>query len=130
MDMLNQLGRLVNGEEDADIRRAVENAFPAEAHPTSSNLLLERIMLRAEAAPQLAATRDADTTYHPEVDATAESSPSVLAQQRRNLVENLSTSTLPVQQQLQKLRSINWELYHEYLERNIHKVNATSGLHF
>lgn len=138
MDMLNQLGKLVNGDEESSLRREVENAYTLEEPQTSSSLLLERLLLQAEATPQLYAM-EADDMTEDTVEATATAaqpheSPSVALQRHRRVIDRVlegrNDIPAPIKARIRQLRLINWELYHEYIEQNLGRINASSGVKF
>ncbi len=118
MDMFNLSAKLDSSENDGTLKRHIQEAFPCEPSPTPATTLLERILIKAEAMPQ--ATPDSDAQSEaPEV------SPSVAMQQHR-----ASQQTNTLQRHTRQLRHLNWQLYHQYLERPLHKANVGSGIQF
>lgn len=135
MDTLTSNNENAFADEDKRLRQEVERAFGHETHPTPSAVLFERLMLQAEATPQL----DTHNERH-QTELTAEMGASVINTNRDladagrsilarvfNISDKSATSTAD---KLRQLRDINWELYHHYLEQNLNCTNATSGVNF
>lgn len=124
MDMFS-LGQKPESSEpdDGALKRHVQEAFAGEPTPTSASALLERILIKAEALPQVAP--EATTELQPSVVEALDVSPSVAIQQQRATQLQRTTP----QRHIRHLRHLNWQLYHQYLERPLHKTNIGSGIH-
>lgn len=141
MDMFSEAGKRAQQGTDAQLQQQIENAYCAETHPTPSALLRDRLLLQAEATPQLAprantlaetSPNGANTTVSP-----AENAAVSRDIQPRNILARLfatsgtsGTASTSMQDKLRQLREMNWELYHEYLEQNLSCANSTSGVNF
>lgn len=122
MDMFNLQSKPDAADNDSALKRQVQAAFSCEEPPIPAATLLERILVKAEAMPQ-AAPEGCDAVA--DIIAEAEElSPSVAMQQRKASQAKVTTSHHRVQQ----MRQSNWQLYHQYLERQASKVNVVSGI--
>jgi hypothetical protein len=140
MDIFNQPAkRFENGGAEPELRQQITDAYATDLHTTPANLLLDRLLMQAEATPQLAPTHDFDakgyTTADEHCPAAGQIAPPTTAGRaghHRNILarffDSSDSADTPVQDKLQRLRDLNWELYHEYLEQHFNCGNATSGV--
>ncbi|NDJ85926.1 MAG: hypothetical protein GYB66_08575 [Chloroflexi bacterium] len=138
MDMLNQLQKLVSGENgeqiDAELKQDVRAAYMVEEPRTSSDLLLRRLMAHAEATPQLSA-ENAGFTSEGASEYPLEEPQPVVAPRGGWLARLFGSGRLRYTPEealayaRQRARELDWELlYHEYVEYYLRHMNAGSGL--
>ncbi len=134
MDMLNHLQNLVSGEEDAGLRREVQAAYPVEEHPTPPDLLLDRLLAKVEATPQLAAISVEESATAMVQSDDVEPMPAASAQKTGSWLsrfKQLRKARHGTRRQRQPVRAIPWETYHENVEycmRHVRPGNATKPL--
>ncbi|PJF42503.1 MAG: hypothetical protein CUN55_09945 [Phototrophicales bacterium] len=121
MDTLS-LPIIPDEENDEQFKRQVQEAFPVEKMPTAPEILLERILIKAEALPQVSS----EDAVAEETESASDVSPSVRIQQQRAAQSKVTPSI----RQVRQLQQFNWQLYHQYLERSWNKANVGSGIQF